>query len=355
MQPDANAPPPLRMLRTLALTQADHSQQNWADLGHLCWGSTAGSKHPQASLCCEGALLSAPLYGDVWCTTGAITPGQQGSVHWCSNGHWLFGTISCDQAATNETLAELTTRVYQNIFETLARSNRSLVSAQDHPNMHLLRLWNYIPHIHEEEQGLERYRCFNSGRQQAFLQARQAAFEGAPVACALGVPQQGRFSVGFLAGRTPALAIENPRQVSAYHYPAEYGPHSPAFSRAALLRVGLGQVALLISGTASIVGHRSLHVGDVHAQTQETIANLQAVLDAAHQRTSARFHLAQADCTVYVRQREDLAKVRACFEQAVGASSHAAQSAVYVQADICRADLSLEIEAQIWATGEILK
>ena len=42
--------------------------------------------------------------------------------------------------------------------------------------------------------------------------------------------------VYFLAGRTAPVFVENPRQVSAYHYRREYGTHSPSFSRAALLR-----------------------------------------------------------------------------------------------------------------------
>jgi chorismate lyase / 3-hydroxybenzoate synthase len=349
MQPDANASSLLRMHRQSALVAHPHSAaqpEPSSVLGCLGYGDMVGSnvQVTTPTLACEGFVLSEPPYQDTWCTAGPLTHGQHQSIQWRSNGHWLFGVLSCDQAATQEPLATLTRRIYQAIFQTLSQTQCP----------HLLRVWTYVPHIHQEEHGLERYRCFNSGRQQAFLEAQQAAFEGAPVACALGV-QQGVFRMGFLAGRTPALAIENPRQVSAYHYPPDYGPHSPTFSRAALLPVGGGQVALLISGTSSIVGHRSLHVGDVRAQTQETLVNLQAVVDAAHQRTSARFDLAQADCTVYVRRRQDAAAVRECFGQIVGGSSYAAQQAVFVQADICRADLAVEIEAQIWATGEILK
>ncbi len=51
---------------------------------------------------------------------------------------------------------------------------------------HLLRLWNYFSDINEDSDGLERYRHFNVGRQQAFLDAKRSAFEGAPAACALG-------------------------------------------------------------------------------------------------------------------------------------------------------------------------
>ena len=52
----------------------------------------------------------------------------------------------------------------------------------------------------------------------------------------------------------------------------------PTFSRAALADLGAGEVALFVSGTASIVGHETQHPGDVRAQTLETLNNLRAVL-----------------------------------------------------------------------------
>jgi chorismate lyase / 3-hydroxybenzoate synthase len=344
-QPGTNDFPPLRVHRQLKEGEPGISDESSsAVLGCLSYGATTGVDLGHTlHLPCEGRLLSEVAGLDIWRTSGPFTQGQQGSVRWCHNGHWLFGVLSCAPANQGQTLGDLTQQAYQAIFQTLSQTACP----------HLLRVWNYIPQIHDLEQGLERYRGFNSGRQAAFLQAQQAAFEGAPVACALGVAP-GVLRIGFLAGRSAALAIENPRQVSAYHYPADYGPHSPTFSRAALLPVGDGQVALLISGTSSIVGHQSRHVGDVTAQTRETLVNLQAVINAARPHTNARFELAQADCTIYVRRLEDFAVVRECFAQTVGTSSYAAQQAVVVQADVCRADLSVEIEAQVWATGEIV-
>jgi hypothetical protein len=53
--------------------------------------------------------------------------------------------------------------------------------------------------------------------------------------------------------------------------------------------------------------------------------------------------------TVYVRRADDLAVVREVFERAVGADSAAARDAVYLQADICRDELLVEIEAHGFA------
>lgn len=279
---------------------------------------------------------------DTWSASGTVTEGRCGHVRWRRDGTWLFGQIELAEPAGSRDLTELARQAYRDVFRTL----------QDTGLRHLQRLWNYLPGINADGGGLERYRQFNAGRQAAFLEAGYAAFEGAPAACAIGT-REGPFCVSFLAGALPPVPVENPRQVSAYHYPAAYGPRSPTFSRAALVRADADRVALLISGTASIVGHASMHVGDVEAQTRETLANLHAVIEAAQARTSARFPLADLDCVVYVRRAEDVDRIRAVFEAGVGAASRAAREAVYLEADICRSDLLVEIEAHGTAPGTL--
>ena len=138
---------------------------------------------------------------------------------------------------------------------------------------HLARLWNYLPQINVETDGLERYRQFNSARRNALIAYRRDLTGNVPAACALGSVTGSPLVIYFLASRQAATAVENPRQVSAYEYPAQYGP-KPAFSRASIL----GNT-LFISGTASIVGHETVHVGDVTAQTRETLANIEALVE----------------------------------------------------------------------------
>ena len=147
----------------------------------------------------------------------------------------------------------------------------------------------------------------------------------------------------------PPLAIENPRQVSAYRYPDAYGPRSPTFSRAALALLSEQRSALFISGTASIVGHATMHVGDVRRQTEESLVNIAAVRAVAAERAGVPFPAESLTYTVYVRRPADLVTVRSVFEQAVGAHSRAAQDALYLQADICRTELLVEIEAHGFA------
>jgi enamine deaminase RidA (YjgF/YER057c/UK114 family) len=281
---------------------------------------------------------------DVWHVGGArpVESGTTGIARWRSDGEWLLGAIDLDEATEQQGLAELAHRAYRDLFKTLAQAGAP----------HLLRIWNYLPQINADGGGLERYRQFNLGRQEAFLEAGRAAFEGAPAACALGI-HQGALSIRFLAGQTAPLPVENPRQVSAYRYPETYGPRSPTFSRAALAEIGNGDVALFISGTASIVGHETVHPGDVFEQTRETLRNLEAVIAAANGQASARFSLAMLDCVVYVRHPADAAKVRGVIEQALGPDAPMLRHAVYLEADICRSDLLVEIEAHAVAPGRL--
>jgi hypothetical protein len=283
-----------------------------------------------------GATLLAPAgtWADAWVADGELEHRRHGCVRYTSNGEWLHGVAELDDAVTDGGLRAATYRAYADLFEVLAHSE----------SPHLLRLWNYITEINLETGGSERYREFNAGRQQAFIEAERSAFEGSPAACALGT-RTGPLRVYFLAGRRAPLAIENPRQVSAYRYPQTYGPRSPSFSRAALADIGGGRQALFISGTASIVGHETLHVGDVRRQTQESLANIAVLREIAAQRAGASFDADRLLYTVYVRRLDDLDAVRSEFERVVGAHSRAAREALYLHADICRAALLVEIEA----------
>jgi enamine deaminase RidA (YjgF/YER057c/UK114 family) len=339
----SEASPPIPTLRVDRLDPA-----RWAaamaraapPLGGLAYGTVplAGAAAVRARVLSPGGPQVDAFLG-----TGPVTEGRCGHVRWRHDGRWLFGALELDEAAGTHDLTGLAHDAYRDVFRTLEETGLR----------HLQRLWNYLPGINSDGGGLERYRQFNAGRQTAFLETGHAAFEGAPAACAIGT-REGPFCVRFLAGAVPPVPVENPRQVSAYHYPGAYGPRSPSFSRAALVRASAGEVALLISGTASIVGHASMHGGDVAAQTRETLTNLAAVIDAAHVRCDARFALSRLECVLYVRRAADADLIRHVFEAEVGADSHAARSAVYLEADICRSDLLVEIEAHGAAPGAVL-
>lgn len=167
-------------------------------------------------------LVPAMPLCDAWFGGAAVTLHQYGSVHAATDGHWLHGSAQIDPGTIEGGLEAAAYRLYADVFAALDAHSSA---------HHLLRLWNYVPGINDEGQELEHYRHFNVGRQRAFIDAGRSAFEGSPAACALGT-KMGPLSVFFLAGPKAPLSIENPRQVSAYRYPDQYGPRSP-FSRAA--------------------------------------------------------------------------------------------------------------------------
>jgi enamine deaminase RidA (YjgF/YER057c/UK114 family) len=275
---------------------------------------------------------AAPLCVDIFEARGPVRRERSGAIDFASDGHAVVGCVQLDERR-NGGLRAAAAHAYASIFALL----------DGHACGFPLRFWNYVPHINAAVDGLERYRHFNVGRQESFLAAGRAAFVGAPAACALGSFAD-EMVVYFVAARDAPIAIENPRQVSAYHYPADYGPRSPTFSRATLTTGA--RPTLFISGTASIVGHRSQHPGDPVAQTRETFANLRAVADAANRRIgAASFGVDRFAYTVYVRRHADLDTIRAAFEREVGTTSEAARHAVFLASDVCRTELLVEIEA----------
>jgi chorismate lyase / 3-hydroxybenzoate synthase len=316
-----------------------------AVLGGLLYGAEGDAQ--------EGAVIAAvplPLLGtavpvhDAWLGHGELRAGSnRHGVRWRHDEDWLFGAIDVPEQVAHAGIEAASAFAYAGLFDALRNSGFT----------QLLRVWNYLPRINEEGTAMERYKLFNAGRQQAFLDAGERAFEGSPAACAIGTAG-GPLRVRFLAGRRAVRHVENPRQVSAYHYPQRYGPRAPTFSRAALSPAGDARLGLFISGTASIVGHESVHHGDVRAQVRETIVNLQAVLDNACSKSTARWALQDVHGVVYVRHAQDYDAVVDELARAAPELGRAADPLVFLQADICRRELDVEIEGHAWAEGSLL-
>ena len=217
----------------------------------------------------------------------------------------------------------------------------TLNAQQRHP----VRFWNFVPHIHTPSgEGLDRYMVFNGGR---FAACEH--WHGSPndfdhtLASASGVGVLGAaLAIHCLAAREPGTPVENPRQVPAYKYSRRYGPRPPCFARATQLPAPVaGAWWLLVAGTASIRGELTVHQGDVDAQTVETLDNLDALLAAAeaHHGTAdakARF----TSLRVYIVRPEDMGIVRQRIEARYGQLP----DVEYAQAELCRADLLVEIE-----------
>ncbi|AHJ62743.1 Pteridine-dependent dioxygenase [Granulibacter bethesdensis] len=240
------------------------------------------------------------------------------------NDRLFFGAV---RISNDVPLREASFRAYQALF--------SVIDEKGFP--HLLKTANYMPRIHDMDDGTERYHLFNQGRFDAFS-ARGREETSAPAACALGTGSGGLL-VYVLAGRQAGIPVENPRQISAYRYPEQYGPRSPTFSRATIATTGEHERCLFISGTAAITGHQSLHPDDVEAQTWETVANIRAVMQAA-QNKGFQGDARALRLKAYIRHPSDLPAVQSILNDAFGPGT----IECILRADICRAELLVEVE-----------
>jgi enamine deaminase RidA (YjgF/YER057c/UK114 family) len=305
-------------------------------LGVTCIGGPAEAWHGELPVQNVAAPLlgrSAGALNEIWYSAESCRSGEFAGIRFRVDDNVLYGVIDVEEANYRGSPLPL-----QHAAEDAYRRIFALLDRESYP--HLWRAWNYLADINVERDGLERYRQFNIGRHDAFVSSGRLAQGNVPAACALGTTR-GPLTIAFMAGRQAPTPIENPRQVSAYNYPNQYGPRSPTFSRAAFAPLP-GQELLFISGTASIVGHQTLHVGDVAGQTRETLANIAALLGAANGRTrTTPYTMAELSLRAYIRHAEDYPAVQTIVEEQVGADA----PVVYVQADICRNDLLVEIEA----------
>lgn len=211
--------------------------------------------------------------------------------------------------------------------------------------LHIYRIWNYVPRINACESNLENYRLFCRGRSLAFEAGFGSGFKKIlPAGSAVG-STTGPFALGFLCGEARPAHFENPRQVPAFEYPPQYGPRPPSFARATLITDETGR-QVFISGTAAISGHQTVARGDLSGQIDCTLENLRLIARTAGASLEGGSDGWHRSFKIYLRHAADLSFTQARLERELlrpGDSVH------YLQADICRSDLLVEIESVLTA------
>ena len=266
---------------------------------------------------------------EVWRTQLPITRARDGDLHYAMDGEIVFGHLLIDEGGGSD-LSSIARNGYARILALVDRLGYR----------HLVRLWNYFSRINAEAERLERYRAFCVGRYEAF-EASGLEEHRLAAASAIGTQAPGVL-LYFLAARQPGVPIENPRQVSAYRYPKRYSPRRPLFSRAMLKRWN-GSTHLYVSGTASVVGHRTYHPGNTIEQLRETARNVEAIVARARELQPVALDSAAGltQVKIYLRNPEDLFRVQPEVDRLFSPNL----ARVYLHADICRADLLLEMDA----------
>ncbi|TCV96278.1 chorismate lyase/3-hydroxybenzoate synthase [Luteibacter rhizovicinus] len=258
--------------------------------------------------------------GEEWRVSSPVTFGREGALRWSRGGGWLYAAIELDEDEHGGPEATAA-RAYDALSRFVAGS----------PECHVQRIWNYLADINLGTGDDERYKHFCNGR---IVGMGDIFANGYPAATAIGHHDAAKIlQVYLLATDRPGTRVENPRQVSAWQYPRQYGRTPPSFARATLLPA---DDVLAISGTASVVGHASAHRDDLDAQLGETLANLDALLTASHM--PAGFD-SYAPLKIYVRHADHAARVHAF------AAAHMPSAPLLVlHGDICRSDLLVEVD-----------
>lgn len=274
------------------------------------------------------ALPAADARFECWRVDGPVRSGRSDGIAWSEDGQLQFGALEMADAGSGGDIEAAAAQAYARLQDWLA--------ASDYP--HPLRLWNYLDAITAGDDDDERYRRFCVGRAQGI--GRALAPAELPAATAIGHPvATGRLQLYWLAARHPGTSLENPRQVQAWRYPRQYGPQAPGFARALL--PATDTMPLLVSGTAAVVGHASLHGDSLEAQFGEVLANLVSLVDAAR---LLRPDLPTGPGTgtrlkVYVRDGEALPAVEALLQQRLPGVPR-----LLLHGHVCRRELAVEID-----------
>ncbi|QEH36445.1 Putative aminoacrylate peracid reductase RutC [Aquisphaera giovannonii] len=261
----------------------------------------------------------------------------------------------------NVTPRDDVTGVYNQTISAMSRM-RGVLAKRGIGFDRVIRMWNYLGSIVEDEGGVQRYKELN--------RARTAFFEGVHFlrGCQAGLPSSaevypaatgiGMQGTGLMLGcialamddrpDVVAMPLENPNQTAAFHYGARYSPKSPKFARAMALSCG-AFATIFVSGTASILGAETVHPGDAEAQTRQTLDNIEALISERNLRQHGLPGLGArledlGMIRVYVKRQDDYETARAVCRARLGDLPM-----VFAIADVCRPDLLVEIEGMAFS------
>ena len=266
-----------------------------------------------------------------WWVEGDITYSQRGSMRIAECNDFAVVVWEGDELDTQDH-QQYTHDAYRDLF----------AGIQSTQHQQPVKIWNYLGNINEGDGDDERYRQFSVGRAIAFNELGIDDVQ-APTGTGVGTMEERGLSIIALCSSQDFALAENPRQVSAFDYPRQYGPKSPKFGRAGSVRTPDYRLHL-ISGTAAIVGHESMHPDDTEAQLDETLRNLDSLCEAisAIEDNGPAFELdAQCVLRVYLRDPNERGAISRLLLERLG---HDASQVVFLHGDICRRELMVEID-----------
>lgn len=293
--------------------------------------------------------------GFVNAASDQVEYGLAGTVRFCRintsgyNEYWLAGV---DGGNGTETIGEKAHNTFDRLLQAFLQLGIGFNS--------IFRQWNYVERIFDFEQiedcKRQNYQLFNEARGAYYSKYRTG--DGFPAATGIGTAFNG-VTIECMAvtgdERVTTIAINNPKQLNSYKYGQEVlkgDPQKnskqnqpPQFERARLMTDGQ-KSRLFISGTASIIGQETIGIDDVEKQTRVTIENIALLASESNLKSHYPELKSIPDkytyLRVYVRNSADIPLVKAICQDYYGEIPIS-----FVEADICRDDLLVEIEAEM--------
>ncbi len=221
------------------------------------------------------------------------------------------------------------------------------------------RQWSYIGHINDfsnmNGKMIENYQQFNISRARYFSKCEWK--NGFPSATGIGANVPGctiEFTASPINGVDVVIPLHNPKQLDAHRYSDKYQirnmnlldemnyENTPKFERGKIVITG-NLMDVYISGTAAILGEDSINQ-TVEKQTEITLNNI-AELYSKHNLFAHGLDIDGdlpkfALLRVYIKNREDFSVV-----QDICNNFYPDVPTLIVEADVCRKELLVEIEA----------
>lgn len=293
----------------------------------------------QPPLTCK--IVIEAFYYDpaVWKMT-SISEGENNAALF-DNGtsRFLIGMVQSNQHASCQVNSENTFADLEKLLDQAGMKMKNII-----------RQWNYLEDILGFDGDEQRYQEFNNVRSKYYANAFLET--GYPAATGIGM-NRGGVIIEFIAvdsNEVISQPVDNPGQISAHKYSEKVlvGQEcviktTPKFERARYLQ-NQDKKLILISGTASIIGEKTMGVDDPVLQTEVTIENIKRLYSGEVLKAISENGLQPkyGHARVYVKYRKDFAAIKRTFKKHYGNLP-----VVYIIADICRNDLLVEIEGKV--------
>ncbi len=314
-------------------------------LSELC-----GSNLPATSIVAQSPSGNRDVVLELICTKDAedkkVSYKSLSGLHYTVIEYQGYKTLHCAglMGEVSDTITEASERAFNMALSILGKEGLSI--------RNIIRQWNYIEQIalvKDHEGSPQNYQDFNDVRARYYDQVQFD--QGYPAATGIG-QDTGGVIIGFIAvsdsENIRIKPIANPGQIDAHRYSelvlegSSSQKCTPKFERAKLVSIG-SRNYIYVSGTASILGEKTVHEGDVEKQTLTTIENIKRLFTKENQdKLGLSFDVSKilfSHLRVYVKYKKDIPAVQKVCEAELNC-----KSSLFLESDVCRENLLVEIE-----------